>query len=671
MSSRYHPTDFDWLPFFKVIWLLAARQRGNSDMILCFLSLTHQRIITKSPYHEPKLCFLSEKISRPTNQCFSFILEYFLFYPLSSVGHFPSLSALISYQPSGQYTYFGKRLCHLSEIKITPFAFFSVSLSMAYQSSSKEQFRATLPPTSLTDRNSLSHSRSQSQLQTSAHAKLGPWAQWGHTSASLNGLETMKRPQLKHSQTTGDKFHFNRDPLPAIPGVIEKKLGRGSRRLDGRLNEYGDPVPKPSMNISVSMSHDDDNEESESVQRVARIHSSPDTRTLPPPPDPPLTKSATKVMQRTGYDPTMEIREGRSRQSSLHIAIDDSDSSGSIYSQEDSINSHMAHQSQTIGSAPVSPMQRDEGISYFSNYISSNTPSPATSSPRSLVISSEYKERVSRFMQGHLEDQNASHGFPCANDLEDLIGQEGLRYDNQNGREYPLRYKGHNDDIPLMPLPLSLPTKRSRQSYFYESPGDWESGTPVAPFFSSEEQPSLNRPSTVSYTSSMAPPNIIIPESNKPWKRDFSNDQHSLKSPFPFLSTNKIPDSPRATGPTGSLGERLSGAIKRLSGGTKMSPTEGNEIIYNASRSATGPDTPMPRKSGFMGIKGAPDLIQKGNEHFHEAVEKVKLKVNKKERRRRELKKQILVVGIMDQTPGQLLLSISDSGVQNTNRFCE
>lgn len=66
-----------------------------------------------------------------------------------------------------------------------------------------------------------------------------------------------------------------------------------------------------------------------------------------------------------------------------------------------------------------------------------------------------------------------------------------------------------------------------------------------------------------------------------------------------------------------------------------------------------------------------PDLIQKGNEHFHEAVEKVKLKVNKKERRRRELKKQILVVGIMDQTPGQLLLSISDSGVQNTNRFCE
>ncbi|KAF5878677.1 uncharacterized protein Bfra_000844 [Botrytis fragariae] len=479
---------------------------------------------------------------------------------------------------------------------------------MAYQSPSKEQFRASLPPTPLTDRHSLSHSRSQSQLETSAHAKLGPWAQWGHTSASLSGLETMKRPQLKHSQTTGDKLHFNRDPLPAIPSVLAKKLGRGSRRLDGRLNEYGDPVPKPSMDISVSTKYDDDIdiEGSEGPQRVARIHSSPDTRTLPPPPDPPLTKSATKVMQRTGYDPTMEIREGRSRQ--LPLATDNSDSSGSIYSQEDTINSHMAHQSQTIGSAPVSPMQRDEGSSYFSNYMPSNASSPATSSPRSLVISSEYKERVSRFMQGHLEDLNTSQDLSYTSGLEDLIDQ----------------------GVP---------------------PDDWEPRTPVAPFLGSEEQQSFHRPSAVSHTSSMAPPNIIIPESNKPRKRDFSSGQHPLKSPFPFLSTNKLPDSPRATGPTGSLGGKLSGALKRLSGSTKMSPTEGNEIISNASRSATGPDTPMPRKSGFMGIKGAPVVIQKGNEHFHEVVEKVKLKVNKKERRRRELKKQILVVGIMDQTP--------------------
>ncbi|TGO58577.1 hypothetical protein BCON_0053g00120 [Botryotinia convoluta] len=521
---------------------------------------------------------------------------------------------------------------------------------MAYQSPSKEQFRATLPPTPLTDRHSLSHSRSQSQLETSAHAKLGPWAQWGHTSASLSGLETMKRPQLRHSQTTGDKLRLNRDPLPVIPGVLAKKLGRGSRRLDGRLNEYGDPVPKPSMDISVSTNYDDDIdiEGSEGPQRVARIHSSPDTRTLPPPPDPPLTKSATKVMQRTGYDPTMEIREGRSRQSSL--ATDNSDSSGSIYSQEDNINSHMAHQSQTIGSAPVSPMQRDEGSSYFSNYMPSNASSPATSSPRSIVISSEYKERVSRFMQGHLEDLNTSQDLAYTSGLEDLIDR-GVPYEHQNGREYPLRHKAHNDDVALMPPPLSLPTKRSRQSYFCESPDDWEPRTPVAPFLGSKEQQSLHRPSAVSHTSSMAPPNIIIPESNKPRKRDFSSGQHPLKSPFPFLSTNKLPDSPKATGPTGSLGEKLSGALKRLSGSAKMSPTEGNEIISNASRSATGPDTPMPKKSGFMGIKGAPDVIQKGNEHFHEVVEKVKLKVNKKERRRRELKKQILVVGIMDQTP--------------------
>ncbi|KAF7913811.1 uncharacterized protein EAF01_000217 [Botrytis porri] len=528
---------------------------------------------------------------------------------------------------------------------------------MAYQSPSEEQFRATLPPIPLTDRHSLSHSKSQSQLETSAHAKLGPWAQWGHTSASLSGLETMKRPQLKHSQTTGDKLRFNRDPLPAIPGVLEKKLGRGSRRLDGRLNEYGDPVQKPSMDLSISTNHDDDIEKSGGVRRVARIHSSPETSTLPPPPEPPLTKSATKVMQRTGYDPTMEIREGKSRQSSL--ATDNSDSSGSIYSQDDNVNFHMAHHNQTIGSAPVFPMQRDEGSSYFSNYMPSNPSSRATSSPRSLVISSEYKERVSRFMQGHL-DLNTSQDLACTSGLEDLIDQE-VQYEHLTGREYPLRHKSHNDDVALMPPPLSLPTKRSRQSYFCESPDNWEPRTPVAPFLGSEEQQSLHRPSAVSHTSSMVPPNIIIPESNKPRKRNFSSGLRPLKSPFPFLSTNMIPDSPKATGPTVSSGEMLSGALKRLSGSTKMSPTASNEIISNASRSAMGPDTPMPKKSGFMGIKGAPDVIQKGNEHIHEVVEKVKLKVNKKERRRRELKKQILVVGIMDQTPGWLPMFMRDS----------
>ncbi|KAF7856848.1 hypothetical protein EAF04_009609 [Stromatinia cepivora] len=523
---------------------------------------------------------------------------------------------------------------------------------MAHQSPSKAQFRATLPPALESGGYSLSHSHSQSQLQTSVHAQLGPWAQWGHTSASLNGLENMKRPRLTHSVTTSDGYHFNKDPLPAIPSVLARKLTRGSRRLDGRLNEYGDPVPRPCMDISGSKSYDDDTMKGkETIHKVARTQSSPETRTLPPPSDPPMTKSATKVMQRTGYDPTMEIREGRSPQSSLHIITDKFDNSDSDYSQEDGMDSPLDQQSHAIASVPVSPMQQDEINFHSSKYNSSNASSPATSTPKSLVISPEYKERVSRFMQGHLEVPNTNQGPPCATSLEDLIDQERMKYEHQVNREYPLRHGPHNDDIALMPPPLVLPLKQNRQSYFSESPEDWEPRTPVTPFLSNGQQQTMRITSTVSFTSSMSTPNITPTEANKPQKRDFSSGKHPLKSPFPFLSIHKTPDSPKATGSTGSLSEKFSGAFKRLSGGTKTVSIERNAVIPNARRSATGPDTPMPKKSVFMGIKGAPDVIQKGNEHFHDVVEKVKLKVNKKERRRRELKKQIIVVGIMDQTP--------------------
>lgn len=528
---------------------------------------------------------------------------------------------------------------------------------MASPPPEKSQFRSTLPPTFQPNRR-LSHSRSQSQLQTSARAKLGPWAQWGHTSASLHGLETLKRPKLTHTVSLGEERRFNSEPLPAIPSILANKLSRGSRRLDGRLSQYGNPVPKPCMDIFGSKSPGDDmTKENETTRRVSRTHSSPETTTLPPPPppDPPMTKSATKVMQRTGYDPTMEIREGKkSQQSSLHIVTDNSDSSGSIYSQEDGIDVPMAQQSQTIGSAPVSPMQQDEIDGQLSRKTSSNVSSPVISTPRSLVISPEYKERVSRFLQGHidLEEPNVNQGLRYTTSLEDLIGHEIVNYGNQSSREYPLGNGVHQNDIALMPAPLAVPIKKSRQSYFCESPEEWEPRTPSAPFLAIEQQPSLQRPSTISFTSSMAPPSVNPSESNKPRKKDFSSGKHPLKSPFPFRSTPKTPDSPKGTGSSGSLSEKFSGALKRLSGGTKATPTERNGVIPNTSRSATGPDTPMPKKSGFMGIKGAPDVIQKGNEHFHEVVEKAKLKINRKERRKRELKNQIVVVGIMDQTPG-------------------
>ncbi|KAB8302921.1 hypothetical protein EYC80_006240 [Monilinia laxa] len=355
-------------------------------------------------------------------------------------------------------------------------------------------------------------------------------------------------------------------------------------------------------------------------------------------------------MQRTGYDPTMEIREGRgSRQSSLHIVTDNSDdSSGSDYSQEDGMNLPIAQRSQSIGSVPVSPMQDDEIPVQSSKYNSSNVSSQGCSTPKSLVISPEYKERVSRFMRGHLGEPNNNRGSHYSESLDDLTDQERVRYEYQSTGGNLLENGVHNDDRALMPPPLAMPIKKSRQSYFSESPEDWEPRTPTTPFLTSEKDQNMHDgPSTVSSTPSMAPPNLITPEPKKNRKRDFSSGNHPLKSPFPFLSPSKTSDSPKSAG---SLGEKFSDALKRLSF-TRTSPVDRNEVISNTSRSPTGPDTPMPKKSGFMGIKGTPDVIQKGNEHFHEVLEKAKLSVSKKERGRKELKKQIVVVGVMDQTP--------------------
>ncbi|ESZ97964.1 hypothetical protein SBOR_1635 [Sclerotinia borealis F-4128] len=522
---------------------------------------------------------------------------------------------------------------------------------MAHESPAKTHFRSTLPPASQSDRHSLTHSHSQSQLQSNVHARLGPWAQWGQTSASLSGLDTSKRPRLTHSLTTGEVYHFNKNSPPAIPSELTKRSGWGSRRLDGRLNEYGDPVPRPSMDISGSTSYDDNVVKGDATRhRISRIYSSPETRTLPTPPEPPMTKSATKVMQRTGYDPTMEIKEGKSRQSSLHIVTDNSDSSGSSYSQEGCIASLMIQQSQPIGSVPVSPMEQDEMHVQSYDYNCSNVSSRADSTAKSLMTSPEYKERVSRFMQGQLGEPNTNRGPAYTPSLEDLIDQEKERYEHRSRGENPLRHEAHNDDMALMPAPLVVRTKKSRQSYFSESPEGWESQHSITPISVSEQQQSVRKPSTVSYTS-MAPPPIITTDPNKSRKRGFSSGKHPLKSPFPFLSTHKTPDSPKATGSPGSLSKKFSGAMKRFSG-TITVLSNRNEVIPNARRSATGPDTPMPKKSGFMGIKGAPDVIQKGNEHIQGAVEKARLRLSKKERRRKELKKQIVVVGIMDQTPG-------------------
>lgn len=78
-------------------------------------------------------------------------------------------------------------------------------------------------------------------------------------------------------------------------------------------------------------------------------------------------------------------------------------------------------------------------------------------------------------------------------------------------------------------------------------------------------------------------------------------------------------------------------------------------MIHNTARKADELDTSIPVKSStFTGFSPI-NTFHRGNEDMKRVLEKARLKANIKtadERRRERLKKQIVVVGIMDQSPG-------------------
>jgi len=150
------------------------------------------------------------------------------------------------------------------------------------------------------------------------------------------------------------------------------------------------------------------------------------------------------------------------------------------------------------------------------------------------------------------------------------------------------------------------------------------------------------------------PENFTMPPPRSTRKRNFSSGKHPLKSPFPFYTSrkNSYPEESES-----KLSKRLSGAMKRLSGG-KSSPTKTTTIISNSARAPNGPDTPIPMRSGNIAafaFVDPNDTVHHGNEHLAEvyarAKESLKIKTGD-ERRRESLKKKIVVVGITDQSPG-------------------
>jgi hypothetical protein len=153
------------------------------------------------------------------------------------------------------------------------------------------------------------------------------------------------------------------------------------------------------------------------------------------------------------------------------------------------------------------------------------------------------------------------------------------------------------------------------------------------------------------------PENFAVPPPTSTRKRTLASGKNPLKSPFPLRKN--FANSTESQESDSTLGNRFSGAMKRLSGG--KSPTK-TTVISNSARAPDGPDTPMPVKAG--GVKSTfpsvnmGESVQHGNEVLQEVYLRAKksLKIKTSEEKRREsLKKKIVVVGVTDQSPGMFL----------------
>jgi hypothetical protein len=370
-------------------------------------------------------------------------------------------------------------------------------------------------------------------------------------------------------------------------------------------------------------------------------------KVLPPPPKPPMSKSEQKVLQLTGHD----VRYDRTRteeRSEFIDSADSSSSSGSRYSQEDqgSLRTPSPNTYRSSSSAPVTGATGPYNQK-LSGYIDDDkNKSSKLAKVKETSYSAGEAQALPSFRQGPARTYSTEpvilHDF-----IEETQKDFGLNHATGPG------YSTRMTDPSLshwVPAPLTLRQKAKAQtsnkgvkrvSLFETARDSMARGI--------EELTGAPRGKDSSIPENFA----IDPPAPETQKRNFASGKHPLKSPFPFYNSRRNSDPEESEN---KVRKRFSGVIKRLPGGKSSSvePT----IIPNSARAPDGPDTPLPRKSGFMATLPSVDLsehVQHGNEHLQEVYERAKksLKIKTSDEKRREsLKKKIVLVGMSDQSPG-------------------
>lgn len=272
------------------------------------------------------------------------------------------------------------------------------------------------------------------------------------------------------------------------------------------------------------------------------------------------------------------------------------------------------------------------------------------------------------YQEGQQDFQNRSIGH--GQEKQQQSAQPAPHYEPEDTRLASLVPK----PLSIRPKPNAKPSLTSKQSSFIRTAkeslsygiNELTSPSSKSSFSASESQVMSRNPtypidivpvSPMGYMESdhlILPPLLIpsLPDTPSASPSPKSRFQHTgtdtqpLKITNPFkLNTSEEPDT--ISSPSEYPQKHLPRNMKSWSGAE--------------SRKPDGPGTPVvvSSKPSFGGLLPSPKILQKGNERFKEVVGKAKKSVRaesaEEEKRRREsLKGKIVVVGITDQSPGEL-----------------
>lgn len=420
-----------------------------------------------------------------------------------------------------------------------------------------------------------------------------------------------------------EKQEYATKTLPAIPHEHSRRR-KGSSNPE--LGQYGDrllaAIRESEEQIRVAKARQ---------KRLKGVWSYRSTIS-PARPNHRMSKSSQKILQLTGHDTGSQVSLPLLPQNVSQPTGNESDES--LYSQHDApdipVDRWSSGSTNTFGS----------GMHMATGNEPSMSPTSGSGSVRELPLMLRASSEAYRHTAQPVIDVNSARQS-LLEDRDSVIDAYlyALGDDHNSTSSSPEPHPGELVPVEnLMPRPLVL--RPQIQPLRAKVPAGFRAGPPYSQG-TDHSRPTLLAP--------IVQPSIRHTELHlDPSNLDRWRNRQEI-SPSGGQSTNG--SLPAAIVPhEHQIGERITGTVRRLASAAHAPIKQ--RIISNHSRDPYGPDTPLPRKLGFMGFMPSAETMERTKAHLHEIKDKTLAKFDRDERRRAELRKNIEVIGESDQNPG-------------------